>query len=326
MQNSDKLRLPFNPLKAILIAGVSAIAIYATSSSVFVVDPSDRAGVRSFGVVTTDKPIGPGMHFKMPFVSHVDRLQVSLSQLDMKPFNTTTIDNQRVTIDVNITYRIPETAVFKLMYDTGQTGPDDISNQISNVVRDRVGRIIASKNTTTLSADRDKLQTEMTSIVEKAVVDLFGITIESFQITEIKYSDSFNASVEAAVKAKNDAVAEENRKKVFEYQAQQKVITAEGEAKQATVKAEGEAKSAAITAQGAANALVIRAEAERKAAELQGQGEAARLGAEIVALGGPDKYLELQRTIATQKWNGQGPTTVMSTNGQMPMLLNMPNK
>ena len=57
MQNSDKLRLPFNPLKAILIAGVSAIAIYATSSSVFVVDPSDRAGVRSFGVVTTDKPI-----------------------------------------------------------------------------------------------------------------------------------------------------------------------------------------------------------------------------------------------------------------------------
>jgi regulator of protease activity HflC (stomatin/prohibitin superfamily) len=326
MQYSDETRIRINPFKVILIVGVSAIAISAAFSSVFVVDPSDRAGVRSFGVLTTDKPIGPGMHFKAPFVSHVDRLQVSLSQLDMQPFNTTTVDNQRVTIDVNITYRIPETAVFKLMYDTGATGPGDISNQISNVVRDRVGRIVASKNTTVLSAEREKLQTEMTSVVEKAVGDLFGITIESFQITEIKYSDAFNASVEAAVKAKNDAVAEENRKKVFEYQAQQKVITAEGEAKQATVKAEGEAKSATIAAQAAANALVIRAEAERKAAELQGQGEAARLSAEIAALGGPDKYLELQRTIATQKWNGQGPTTVMSTNGQMPMLLNMPNK
>jgi regulator of protease activity HflC (stomatin/prohibitin superfamily) len=314
-----------NVIKKVVITSAIGLALISTAlSSFYIVDPSDRAGVRSFGQLTTTTPIGPGLHFKVPFFSTVDKLQVSLTTLHMEPFSTNTVDNQRVQLEINMTYRIPEDGVFRLMYDTGGTGPGDITNQIKSVVRDRVSRVVASKNTNSISGDREKIQNEIFGEVEKSVYDLFRIKVESLQIPGIVYSETFNSSVEAAVRAKNEAIAEENRKKVFEYQAQQKVITAEGEAKQATVRAEGEAKSAAIAAQGAANALLIRAQAEEKAAELAGQGNAARLSAEIVALGGPDKYLELQRTIATQKWNGQGPATVMSTNGQMPMLLNMP--
>jgi len=36
------------------------------------------AGVRRLGQVITAKPLGPGLHYKLPFIDKVDRLQVSL--------------------------------------------------------------------------------------------------------------------------------------------------------------------------------------------------------------------------------------------------------
>ena len=51
------------------------------------------------------------------------------------------------------------------------------------------------------------------------------------QIPAIKYSDIFVASVEAAVKAKNDAIAAENTVNRIRYEGEQKVVTAKAEAK-----------------------------------------------------------------------------------------------
>ena len=145
-------------------------------------------------------------------------------------------------------------------------------------------------------------------------------------------------SNDRAVRSKNDAVAEENKKNVIEYQAQQRVIAAEGEAREQVARAEGEAKSQIAKAQGSAQSVeinakaqatarLIAAEAERKALELGGLGEAARLQAVIQAMGGPEKYLESLRVNAMTRWNGSVPNTIMNmgqTNGQIPFMMNMP--
>ena len=158
------------------------------------------------------------------------------------------------------------------------------------------------------------------------------------------------ASNELAVKSKNDAVAEENKKKVIEYQAQQRVIFAEGQAREQVAQAEGAAKvllarstaeaqqveiSARASAQAAvtraeadARARVMQAEAERQALEALGRGEGSRLRAMVDATGGPDKYLESLRIGAQAKWNGSVPTTVMNmgsgSGGSVPLVMTMP--
>lgn len=47
--------------------------------SLFVVEPTETAGVRRFGEVTTREPYGPGLHLKLPLIDQVDHLQVHVS-------------------------------------------------------------------------------------------------------------------------------------------------------------------------------------------------------------------------------------------------------
>lgn len=336
-EQSEKITVK-NPGRLVLTVGASIVAIGALWGSWFVVEANERAGVRTFGTVTTTQPLQPGIHFKVPFFSHVDEIQVSQQMVHVSPFIVNTVDNQPIEIDINILYRIPETAVFRLLYGTGIIGRGSINEQVISVTKDRVSRIIASKNTITISANREAIQAEITKHVHDELTTLFGIEMDSFQISGIKYSPAFMESNDRAVRSKNDAVAEENKKKVIEYQAQQRVIAAEGEAREQVARAEGDAKSQIAKSQGAAqsaeinakaqaNARLIAAEAERKALELGGLGEAARLQAVIQAMGGPEKYLESLRINAMTRWNGSVPNTIMNmgqTNGQIPFMMNMP--
>ena len=351
-----------NPVRKLLYAGTAVLVFSAVMGSYFVVDPTERAGVRFMGTVRTPQPLKPGVHAKIPFLESVDKLTVSQQKIHVDPFSVNTIDNQPITLDINIIYRTPDAAVFKNLYEIGRSGPDDITPQMVAVVRDRVSRIIAGKNTITISANREAIQSEITTSVHDAVNQLFGIDVESLQISNISYSAAFMASNELAVKSKNDAVAEENRKKVIEYQAQQRVIAAEGVAREQVAAAEGQAKvlvarstaeaqQVEIAARAAATAQITRAEAEarqvkiaadasamarkvqadaeRNALEAIGQGQGAQLKSIVEAHGGPDKYLESLRIGATAKWNGSVPTTVMNmgssgNTGGIPLLMTMP--
>ena len=65
-----------------LIVGIVVVILVALFAvdSYFVVEPTEMAGVRRLGQVITTKPLGPGPHFKLPFIDQVDRLQVSLAR------------------------------------------------------------------------------------------------------------------------------------------------------------------------------------------------------------------------------------------------------
>ena len=103
---------------------------------------------------------------------------------------------------------------------------------------------------------------------------LYGIEVVDFQIAGITYSESFRASVEAAVKAKNEAVAAENTVNRIRFEAQQAVARANGEAEAKLRIADADRQAAILNAQG--NAEAIRLEGESRANVL-------RLNAEVLA-------------------------------------------
>lgn len=322
--------------KYALRAGLGLFVLTAVNSSYFVIDPTERAGVRVFGSVTTKQPLQPGFHFKVPFITSVDLLTVSQQKVHVEAFTVNTVDNQPISLDINILYRTPDTAVFKNLYEIGKSGADDIAPQMVSVVRDRVSRIIASKNTITISANREAIQAEITNQVHDALTQLFGIEMESLQIAEIKYSQAFMASNEIAVRSKNDAVAEENKKRVIEFQQQQQVLVAEGQAKVRVTEAEAAAKTVLISAEGQAKASLaqavahaqaveIAATAQKKSMVLTGEGEAYRLKVVADAFGGAPNYLESLRINAAAKWNGTVPSTITTMGGaSVPFMFNMP--
>ena len=268
----------------VLLGGVALAAIWLVGSSYYVVQPTEMAGVRRFGVVTSPVPIGPGLHWKAP-VDRVDHLQVSLTQFQAGDLSVYTIDNQAVRIGIGLSYRVPADAVFRLLYGVGRSGNVDIDANLRPIVADRALRVFARRNTVNISAEREAIANEVRRSVQEAVSGAFGIEIVDLQLSRIEYSAAFTQSVEAAVRAKNDALQAENTVARVRYEGEQTKVSAEAQAVAANTRAEGEARAAVTRARAEREATVLRAEGESQAIALNGQAQAAaleKIGAAVV--------------------------------------------
>ena len=274
--------------------------------SLFVVEPTEMAGVRRFGEVTTRDPYGPGLHLKLPLIDQVDHLQVSLDILQVQNLTMYTVDNQWVKISVGMTYRIPSTAVFLLLYKVGRSGNFSVRENVEPIISDRAMRVFARRNTIKISEEREVIANEIRQSVSDRLAELFGLNVIDLQIAKIEYSPTFAASVEAAVKAKNDAVAAENTVNRIRFEAEQVRVRAQGEADAVAIQAEGQKRSAVIRAQGEAEAVRIIGEAQ--AANLQARGAAVAAYPVIVQL------------VTADRWNGALPLTMLGERGVLPLL------
>ena len=260
--------------------------------------------MRRFGVVQQTTPIAPGLHFKLPLVDVVDHVQVSLTTLHIPPFDVTTVDNQKVTLDLNFNYTIPDDKVNHVMYEIGRAGNADIESQIIPVARDRASRVFASQNMVSVNMNRVDIQTQIEESISKSVEELFGIQPHSLQIASIRPSDAFMASNEAAVRAKNEAVAAENTKRTKQFEADQNVI-----------QAKGAADSAIEAARGRAESVRLEAEANKTRLTLEGAGQESLIEAEIKPFGSSERYVQYLQAKAAMQWNGQMPQVMSGSGG-----------
>ncbi|CDH44299.1 hypothetical protein BN874_160055 [Candidatus Contendobacter odensis Run_B_J11] len=274
--------------------------------SLFVVEPTEMAGVRRFGEVTTHEPFGPGLHLKLPLIDQVDHLQVSLDILQVQNLTMYTVDNQWVKISVGMTYRIPPAAVFRLLYQVGRSGNFSVRENVEPIIADRAMRVFARRNTIKISEEREVIANEIRQSVSTRLAELFSLEVVDLQIAKIEYSPTFAASVEAAVKAKNDAVAAENTVNRIRFEAEQVRVRAQGEADAAAIQAEGQKRAAVTRAQGEADAVRLIGEAQ--ATSLHARGEAVATHPRIVEL------------VTADRWNGVLPLTVLGEHGALPFL------
>ena len=284
--------------RRIAIAVAAVLAFLAVQGSVYRVDQTELANVRRFGTVLYPRsdPVGPGLHFKLPFVDTADKLQVTLQTLHVPPFDVLTVDNQRVAIEENFNYTIAKDQLYHVMYEVGRPGNVDIDDQVIPVVKDRTARIFAAQNMVTVNANREAIQEQIEKNVTLAVESLFGITAHSLQIAAITPSANFMKSIDEATMAKNAAIAAENELRTKQFQAQQVAATAKGQADAAIENARGQAESTRLNAQANKDRLV-----------LEGEGLQANLAAQIAPFGSPDKYVAYLQAKAALQWNGQVP-------------------
>ena len=154
------------------------------------------------------------------------------------------MDNQAVTVTLGVSYRIPPNAVMKLLYGVGRTGNVDIAENIRPGLADRVLRVFSTQNTVMISANREQIAAQITKNVADALGTIFGLEITDRQLSSITYSPSFQASVEAAVQAKNDAIRAEYTVAKVRYEGEQAKVQASAQAAVRIAQANGEAEAA----------------------------------------------------------------------------------
>ena len=288
-------RLP--ALIALGVAGVAALLV--ADGCYFTVSQNERAYVREFGRVqnVAAGPIGPGLHFKSPFFTEVDRLPVSIDVMDLGNMETFTRDAQKITMHVTVTTQVPDAAVYHLLYEVGRAGNLDLERNYQTIIADRLRTVIGRHDINEVAgAERQQIIDEARVVLSRDLSDLFGIKVDSVQTALVGMPDSYAAAIEAAMQARTQRQSAEQNQARAGIEAETAKVTAAGLANAAIEQARGESQSKLLQASADAQATRLRGQAEADAA--QALARALATNANLVAL----------RT--AERWNGQLPQNI----------------
>lgn len=245
-------------MKNIIIAVVVLLVLLA-SGSFFAVKEGERAIVIQFGKIQRDEATGetrvftPGLHFKLPFIDSVRRLDARIQTLDGSPDRFVTSEKKDLIVDSYVKWRIDDFARYYLSTGGNKLQAEALLKQkVNNGLRSEFGtRTIAQ----IVSGERSAL---MNQAMEQASTssDELGIQIVDVRVKQINLPTEVSNSIFQRMRAERAAVAREHR-------------------------SEGQEQAEVIRANIDAKVTVMLADAERNARQLRGEGDA--LAAQIYA-------------------------------------------
>ena len=149
-------------LKAVLnwvrgsVFALIALAIVASVvlSSYYTVNQNEAGAVIRFGKLISTEDVQPGLHFKLPFIDSVHTIKTSIDNISIPDVKVKTIDNQFVSVDLNLTYKTSN--VFKALFQVGDMGSSSISDKVIPFVKSRTLDVFGQVNALEI-ADNDDL-------------------------------------------------------------------------------------------------------------------------------------------------------------------------
>lgn len=233
----------------IILAIIVAMLGY---SSLFTIQEGERGIVIRFGQVAHDENDEavvylPGLHFKIPFIERIVKLDARLKTLDGQPDRFITSEQKDVIVDAFVKWRISDFSQFYLSTGGGneRQAEDLLMRRINSGLRSEFGtRTIRD----IVSGERDELMEQALMQAGESASDL-GIQVIDVRVKQINLPNEVSQSIYQRMRAERNAVAREHR-------------------------AEGQAQAEFIRADVDARVTVMLADAQREAREIRGEGDA----------------------------------------------------
>jgi regulator of protease activity HflC (stomatin/prohibitin superfamily) len=217
-----------------LISGLLLFAFIAFMSSFFVVSPGEIVLVKNLGSITPTV-YTEGIHWKPPFIGKVITINTRGVKVEETALASTN-DLQKAEITVAATYQVNgDEGVMKLYRKIG----DD--NKIESVVakpniREAVRAVFAQYTASELVTKRPEVSQKIKEVLENKF-DEFGLSVVDVASSDAVFSEAFNQSIEAKVRAEQDALAKKNELEKTKYEAEQQVVRARAEAETIRIQA-----------------------------------------------------------------------------------------
>ncbi len=206
-------------MKSGIFGVVAVIAIIFSLNCFTTVDVGESVVVVGFGNIKGT--LGQGIHAINPLYStHTFNLRNNKYETVA---NSATADIQKADIAVTVNYNIEESKVAEI-YQT--YGNDFMGKVFAQNVQEAVKSASAHYTASELVTKRDELKATVKDLISKKMPNI--ITITDVAITNVDFSDSFDQSIEAKVRAEQEALTAKANLEKKRYEAE--AIKAQAEA------------------------------------------------------------------------------------------------
>ncbi|CAB0150604.1 Modulator of FtsH protease HflC [Pseudidiomarina piscicola] len=245
-----------------LIAVLVIIAALLGFSSLFVVNEGQRAIVIQFGKVQRNADTGmptvyePGLHFKLPFIEQVKRLDARFKTLDGDPDRFVTSEKKDLIVDTYVKWRISDFASYYLSTNGGNQVQAEalLTRRVNSGLRAEFGSRTIKE---IVSGERDNLMREALIRGADSAQEL-GIEVIDVRVMQINLPTEVSQSIFQRMRAERQAVAMEHRS---EGREQAEFIRADVDARITVMLADATRESRSLRGEGDAEAAGIYAEA-----------------------------------------------------------------
>jgi regulator of protease activity HflC (stomatin/prohibitin superfamily) len=211
--------------KKFIVLGVIALFILLfVSKSFTTIGAGERGVVLNFGAVK-DTVLGEGLHFIVPFVQEIIKIDVKIQKAQTDSLASTK-DLQDTKFSTVINYHILEDAANIIYQKIGIAFEDRVIDpSIQEVVKAASAKYTAEE----LITQRDKVSSEIKSLLV-ARLKIYNIIIDDFSIVNFQFSEQFTRAIEDKQTAEQKALTAQRDLERIKFEAMQVVESAKAEA------------------------------------------------------------------------------------------------
>ncbi|MBI2817130.1 MAG: prohibitin family protein [Acidobacteria bacterium] len=210
--------------KIIAVGGLIAVLI-VLAGTVGTVGAGQRGVLLRFGAVTGAVK-DEGLYFKIPFAEKVALMSTQIQKYSA-PASSSSKDLQVVATEVTLNYQLDPSRVGETYRNMRQ---DYESRVIQPFIQEAVKSTTANFDAEQLITRRPQVKDELQALITKRLAPL-GIGVIELSITDFRFTQVFQDSIEAKVRAVQQALEAENALKRVQFEAQQAIVKAQAEAK-----------------------------------------------------------------------------------------------
>lgn len=295
-----------------LIALAVLVLLVLLFASAYTLDESEQAIVIQFGAPVGEPITQPGLHFRVPFVQEVRRVDKRLLSWDGDPNQIPTVEEQFISVDTTARWRIIDPLRFLQSVQSEAGAQSRLNDILDSVVRDKIASsslvdIVRSKDWKVSEADLERAMAGETdeeillqeveagreelvrSILETAQLQMpqYGIELVDIRIKRVDYVEMVQRQVFERMIAERQRIAEQFR-------------------------SEGEGRAAEIDGESDRMVSEIKSQAERDAEIIRGQADAEATRIYNEAFGSDAEFYSFFRTLDSySKSLGRGVTMVI---------------
>ena len=218
-----------------IISGTALVLVLLVAFASITIIQSGTVGVISTMGAVSDQPMTQGMHFRIPFFTTVVKMDIKTLIFETD-CSAASRDLQTISSKMALNYHVNSETAPKLYREIG-IGYQTVI--IAPAIQESVKAVTAKFSAEELITRRQEVSVQIREDLSDKLLP-YGIIVDLFNITNLEFSDAFNASIEAKQIAQQDALKAEQELIKVKIEAQQQVerAKAEAEAKRAIADAD----------------------------------------------------------------------------------------